>query len=156
MSRNTNRNTNAGKFGVALAGLVLSSSAFAVQPLAQGYMVAASHLAAEGKCGEGKCGASEAKPAKAGQSAAKKTAEGKCGEGQCGDARFAATDTDGDARVSRAEFLAVVPNGAAPFAKKDVNGDGYISEKEAYDSVKGIYNANGKELPSGLFHGIKE
>jgi uncharacterized low-complexity protein len=150
MSRNNARNTTAGTLGVALVGLVLSSSAFAVQPLAQGYMVAGAHATAEGKCGEGKCGTDEAKPA------TKKTAEGKCGEGQCGDTRFAATDTDNDAKVSRAEFLAVVPNGAAPFAKKDVNKDGYISEREAYDSVKAIYNANGKELPSGLFHDVKE
>ena len=150
MSHNNARNTNAGSLGVALVGLVLSSSAFAVQPLAQGYMVAATHATAEGKCGEGKCGTDEAKPT------AKKTAEGKCGEGQCGDARFAATDTDNDAKVSRAEFLAVVPNGAAPFAKKDVDKDGYISEREAYDSVKAIYNANGKEMPSGLFHDVKE
>ncbi len=155
MSRNNTRNTTAGTLGVALVGLVLSSSAFAVQPLAQGYMLAAAHATAEGKCGEGKCGATEAKPA-AKKSAAKKTAEGKCGEGQCGDARFAATDTDNDALVSRAEFLAVVPKGAAVFAKKDVNGDGYISEKESYDSVKAAYNANGKELPSGLFHDVKE
>lgn len=150
MSRNNPRNTTVGTLGVALAGLVLGSSAFAAQPLAQGYMVAASHVTAEGKCGEGKCGAAEAKPT------AKKTAEGKCGEGQCGDVRFAATDTDKDARVSRAEFLAVVPNGSAAFAKKDVDGDGYISEKEAYDSVKAVYNANGKELPSGLFHDVEE
>lgn len=156
MSRTNTRNT-AGMLGVALAGLVMSSSAFAMQPLDQGYMLAASHATAEGKCGEGKCGADEAKPAKAKKSAAtSKTAEGKCGEGQCGDARFAATDTDNDARVSRAEFLAVVPKGAAVFAKKDVNSDGYISEKESYDSVKAAYNANGKELPSGLFHDVKE
>jgi uncharacterized low-complexity protein len=154
MSRINARNTTAGMLGVTLAGLVLSGSAFAVQPLAHGYMLATSHAAAEGKCGEGKCGSNEAKPAKA--SAAKKTAEGKCGEGQCGDARFAATDTDNDARVSRAEFLAVVPKGTAIFAKKDVNGDGYISEKESYDSVKAAYNSNGKELPSGLFHDVKE
>ena len=37
----------AGMLGVALAGLVLSGTAFAVEPLAQGYMLAASHAAAE-------------------------------------------------------------------------------------------------------------
>src|SRR5688572_30950512 len=99
MSRNTTRNT-AGMIGIALAGLVLGNSAFAMQPLAQGYMLAAGHAVgegkcgegkcgatgatsakdAEGKCGEGKCGATEAKPAKG---AAAKAAEGKCGEGQC-------------------------------------------------------------------------
>jgi uncharacterized low-complexity protein len=156
MSRNTTPNTTAGILGVALAGLVFSSSAFAVQPLTQGYMLAASHATAEGKCGEGKCGADESTAAKAKGSAAKKTVEGKCGEGQCGDARFAAADTDDDAKVSRAEFLSIVPNGGSAFAKKDVNSDGYISEKESYDSVKAAYNANGKELPSGLFHDVKE
>ena len=148
MSNNT-RNKSAGMLGLALAGLVMSGSSFAMQPLAQGYMVAAQHAAQEGKCGEGKCGAKDAKPAK--QSAAKKTAEGKCGEGQCGDARFASADTDDDARVSLAEFLAVAPGHEALFAKKDVNHDGYISERESYDSVKAAYNANGRELPSGLF-----
>jgi uncharacterized low-complexity protein len=135
--------------GIALAGLVLSSSAFAVQPLTQGYMVAASHVGDEGKCGEGKCG-SDGNAKKA--AVAKKTAaEGKCGEGQCGDARFAAADTDDDARVSRAEFLAVVPGQEALFAKKDTNHDGYISERESYDSVKAAYNEHGRALPSGLF-----
>jgi uncharacterized low-complexity protein len=148
MSNNT-RNTTIGALGVALAGLVLSTSAFAMQPLAQGYMVAASHAAAEGKCGEGKCGANEAKPTKT--AAVKKTAEGKCGEGKCGDARFAQTDTDDDGRVSKAEFLAVVPNGDAYFAQIDKSSDGYISEKEAYDNVKRAFESNGKTVPVGLF-----
>ena len=151
MTRDNTRIKNAGLLGIALAGLALSGSAFAMQPLAQGYMVAASHAGEEGKCGEGKCGSNEAAPAK---TAAAKTAEGKCGEGQCGDARFAAADTDDDARVSRAEFLAIVPQGAALFAKKDVNADGYISERESYDSVKAAYNTNGRELPSGLFFDV--
>ena len=80
-----------------------------------------------------------------------KTAEGKCGEGQCGDASSTQTDTDDDARISRAEFLAVVPKGDAVFAKKDANKDGYIDEMESYLSVKAAYNENGQELPSGLF-----
>ena len=44
--------------GTALAGLALGGSAFAMEPLAQGYMLAAGEAAkaAEGKCGEGKCG----------------------------------------------------------------------------------------------------
>ena len=117
----------------------------------QGNAAAPTHADAEGKCGEGKCGAQDATPR---AQAAAKTAEGKCGEGQCGDARFAAADTDDDARVSRAEFLAIVPKGAALFAKKDVNADGYISERESYNSVKAAYNTNGRELPSGLFHDV--
>ena len=123
MSRNTPRNTTASILGVALTGLVLSGSAFAVQPLAQGYMLAATHTAAEGKCGEGKCG----------------------------DAIFAKVDTDDDARVSKAEFLAIAPGHEAEFATKDVNRDGYISEKESYDSVKAAYETHGRKLPSGLF-----
>lgn len=118
----------AGMLGVALAGLVLSGTAFAVEPLAQGYMLAASHAAAEGKCGEG----------------------------QCGDARFASADTDRDHRVSRAEFVAVVPGGEAIFASKDPNGDGFITEQEAYQNVKKAYNAHGKEMPRGLFADIPD
>ncbi|UHQ21418.1 EF-hand domain-containing protein [Lysobacter sp. 5GHs7-4] len=151
MSSNHTRNTVAGALGIALTGLVLSGSAFAMQPLAQGYMLATGHAAAEGKCGEGKCGAGAGKTA-----AGKKTAEGKCGEGQCGDARFAATDTDDDGRVSRAEFLKVVPKGEAAFKSKDSDRNGYISEHEAYYSVKAAFKANGKDVPRGLFSGIDE
>jgi uncharacterized low-complexity protein len=149
--------------GVALAGLVLSGSAFAVEPLSQGYMLASSHAAGgEGKCGEGKCGEGKCGEGKCGaqktarSTQATKTAEGKCGEGQCGDARFAAADTNKDHLVSRAEFIAVVPGGQAIFASKDPNGDGFISEKEAYYNVKKAYDTNGKEMPSGLFADIPE
>ena len=148
MSHDT-RTKTAGLLGLTLAGLVLSSSAFAVNPLSQGYRLAASHAAAEGKCGEGKCGSNDAKPAKA--APAQKTAEGKCGEGQCGDAKFNAVDTDDDAKVSRAEFLQVAPTGQALFEKKDTNKDGFIDEMESYRSVKAAYNAHGRELPKGLF-----
>ncbi|WP_457096110.1 HvfA family oxazolone/thioamide-modified RiPP metallophore [Lysobacter sp. P5_B9] len=144
MSRINTRNTTVGALGVALAGLVLSSSAFAMQPLAQGYMEAASHAA-----GEGKCGANEAQPTKT--TAVKKTAEGKCGEGKCGDDHFAKVDTDDDGRVSRAEFLAASPERIAEFPKKDVNGDGFIAKNESYESIKAIYEANGKSLPAGRF-----
>jgi len=149
MSTINTRNTTVGALGVALAGLVLSSSAFAMQPLVQGYMVVASHAAAEGKCGEGKCGGNEAKPTKT--AAVKKTAEGKCGEGKCGDEKFAQIDTDDDARVSKAEFLAVAPGQDAVFAQKDTDHDGYISEMESYVSIKATYESNGKKLPNGLF-----
>lgn len=86
-------------------GLLLSASAFASTPLAQGYMLGADPAAAaqpqdtakapqatsgadkakaaEGKCGEGKCGAGMSKPAAA-KAGAPKAAEGKCGEGKCG------------------------------------------------------------------------
>ena len=149
MSDSNTRNKTASLLGLALTGLVMTGSAFAMEPLAQGYMLAAAHASAEGKCGEGKCGGTEAKPAA--KSAAKKTAEGKCGEGQCGDAIFNSIDTDDDARSSRAEFLKVEPKGPAVFAKKDTNKDGYIDEMESYLSVKAAYNENGRELPTGLF-----
>ncbi|HJW46664.1 MAG TPA: EF-hand domain-containing protein [Lysobacter sp.] len=121
MSRN--RKTTAGLLGIALTGLALSGSAFAMHPLAQGYVVATSHGAAEGKCGEGKCG----------------------------DVHFAKGDADRDGRVSRAEFLAVAPTHIAEFATTDVDNDGFISSKESYESVKAAYEANGKKLPPGLF-----
>lgn len=150
MSDNKTRNKTVSLLGIAVAGLVLSGSAFAMQPLSQGYMLATAHAGAEGKCGEGKCGGADAKP-NGTKTAAKKTAEGKCGEGQCGDAIFNAIDTDDDARISRGEFLVVEPKGHAVFAKKDTNKDGYIDEMESYLSVKAAYNENGKELPKGLF-----
>lgn len=143
-----------GLLGAALIGsIALTSSAFAVEPLAQGYQLASAKVAgegkcggsakatqSEGKCGEGKCGAS----AKAG-------AEGKCGEGKCGDASFAKTDTNHDGQVSREEFLAVAKDRAGDFDKIDSNHDGFISEQEAADHLKAIYQANGKAMPAGLF-----
>ena len=42
--------------GTALAGLTLTGAAFAMQPLAQGYMLAASDPAQAAKAGEGTCG----------------------------------------------------------------------------------------------------
>ena len=65
--------------GAALVGgLTLAGSAFAMQPLATGYMVAAASV------GEGACGAD--KKAAEGSCGGDKTAkaEGKCGEGKCG------------------------------------------------------------------------
>ncbi|HJW45758.1 MAG TPA: EF-hand domain-containing protein [Lysobacter sp.] len=152
MSRDNNtRNKTAGMLGIALAGLVLSSSAFSAQPLAQGYMVTASHAGEEGKCGEGKCGSDTAsKPA-----AASKTAEGKCGEGQCGDARFNKADTNDDGLVSKAEYLAKVANGVG-WADKDVDRDGFISELEAYQYTKARYEANGKKIPKNHFAAFPE
>ncbi|MFJ4440755.1 EF-hand domain-containing protein [Pseudomonas sp. NPDC089422] len=127
----------------ALAGLAVSGSSFAIEPLKQGYMLASANVTGEGKCG---AGTYEAKADNQ-----KKTAEGKCGEGQCGDAIFNKIDTDHDSRISRAEFLTVSPNGEAVFEKKDTNHDGYIDEMESYLSVKAAYNEHGKDLPKGLF-----
>lgn len=131
-----------GLLGAALIGsMALSNSAFAVEPLAQGYQLASAKVAGEGKCGEGKCGGS----GKASQS------EGKCGEGKCGDASFARTDSNHDGKVSREEFLAVAKDRAGDFDTIDRNHDGFISEREAADHLKALYQANGKAMPEGLF-----
>ncbi|UVL80414.1 EF-hand domain-containing protein [Pseudomonas putida] len=131
-----------GLLGAALIGsMALTSNAFAVEPLAQGYQLASAKVAGEGKCGEGKCGGS----GKASQS------EGKCGEGKCGDASFTRTDSNQDGKVSREEFLAVAKDRAADFDTIDRNHDGFISEQEAADHLKAIYQANGKAMPEGLF-----
>jgi len=131
-----------GLLGAALIGsMALTSNAFAVEPLAQGYQLASAKVAGEGKCGEGKCGGS----GKVSQS------EGKCGEGKCGDASFARTDSNHDGKVSREEFLAVAKDRAADFDTIDRNHDGFISEQEAADHLKAIYQANGKAMPEGLF-----
>lgn len=142
-----------------LGGMALGNSAFAVEPLAQGYQLAAAKTPGEGKCGEGKCGGSgkatqgEGKcgEGKCGGSAKAGQAEGKCGEGKCGDASFARTDSNHDGKVSREEFLAVAKDRAADFDKIDSNHDGVISEQEAYDHLKTLYQASGKPMPEGLF-----
>jgi uncharacterized low-complexity protein len=130
MSSNT-RNKTTLVLGAAAAALALAGSGFAMESLSEGYGVPAQHA----------------------------DAEGKCGEGTCGDARFAKADTTRDALVSKAEFIAAVgkvPGVDALFAKKDRDGDGYISEREAYENVKEAFNANGRQLPSGLFAGVPE
>lgn len=128
MSRTT-KNT-IGLLGAVLAGgMMLTGSVFASQPLTQGYLLASAETAV--KTPDGKCG------------------EGKCGEGKCGDASMAKTDTDGDGKVSRAEFLKVAPK--SNFDKIDTNHDGFIDEQEAFDNVKANYEANGKKMPKGLF-----
>ncbi len=107
--------------GAALAGgLTLAGSAFAMQPLATGYMTASASVA-EGACGadkkaaEGSCGGDKAK------------AEGKCGEGKCG---MEAMDTDKDGRISRTEFAAMHKDGDKMFAMHDGDGDGFITDAE--------------------------
>ena len=132
-----------------LGGINLTPSAFAVEPLPQGYQLAAAEKAGEGKCGEGKCGAS-------GASAKVTQAEGKCGEGKCGDASFARTDTDHDGRVSRAELLAKAPGANAEFDAIDANHDGYLSEAEVYQFRKHQFDANGKPFPSDLYSKLSQ
>lgn len=137
--------TRIGLIAVALAGglNLVSSAAFAVEALPQGYQLAAADKAAEGKCGEGKCGATESSNTKA--------AEGKCGEGKCGDASFARTDTDDDGRVSLKELLTVAPQGGAEFTAMDSNKDGFLSEGEVYTFRSNQYLSNGKPVPTELF-----
>lgn len=154
-----------GLFAIALAGGInVTSSAFAVEALPQGYQLAANEKAPEGKCGEGKCGAqgkatqAEGKcgEGKCGGQAKATGAEGKCGEGKCGDASFARTDTDHDGRVSRAELLAVAPKANAEFDAIDANHDGYLSEAEVYQFRKHQFNANGKPFPSDLYSRLSQ
>jgi uncharacterized low-complexity protein len=114
--------------GAALVGgLTLAGSAFAMQPLASGYMVASASVA-EGACGavkkagEGSCGGDKAK------------AEGKCGEGKCGMDRM---DADKDSRISQAEFAAAHDNDASMFGAHDTNKDGFISADEMKAHMEG-------------------
>jgi uncharacterized low-complexity protein len=103
MSKSTPRNKpSAFAVSAALAGgIALAGSAFAMQPLAQGYLLSAGEAA--------------------------KAAEGKCGEGKCGIAKI---DSDKDGKVSRAEFTAAHPDKADKFASIDSNSDGFIDEAE--------------------------
>lgn len=61
MSRNQSlKTTRLGFMAVALVGgLNLSSAAFAMDSLPQGYQLTTLVKVGEGKCGEGKCGAAE-------------------------------------------------------------------------------------------------
>ena len=72
-----------GLLGAALiSSIAFGNTAFAMEPVSQGFQLAAAKVDGEGKCGadhkgsktEGSCGA-HAKTGKA---------EGKCGEGKCG------------------------------------------------------------------------
>ena len=118
MSKTT---TKPAAVAVALAGgILLAGSTFAMEPLAQGYLLAAPEAA---KAGEGKCG------------------EGKCGEGKCG---MAKADTDKDGKVSQAEFDAMHPGQAAMFAGMDTNKDGKVSAEEQAAFDKMDSNKDGK------------
>lgn len=141
-----------GALGVALAGsLLLTGQALAMQPLATALVSASA--TAEGKCGEGKCGSSKAaSPSKVDAG----VAEGQCGEGKCGDASFARTDSNHDGKVSRAEFNAVAGERAAEFDRIDGDHDGFITELEAHEYLRNVYQANGKPMPKGLFSHITD
>ena len=107
-----------------VGGLALTGSAFAMQPMAQGYLVSASASAGD-KAAEGSCGAD--KKAEGSCGADKKAAEGKCGEGKCG---MDKVDTDKDGKVSLAEFNTAHPGKEAKFAGIDTNKDGFIDAAE--------------------------
>jgi uncharacterized low-complexity protein len=75
-----------------VGGLALTGSAFAMQPMAQGYLLSATAAAGEEKAAtdadkkaEGSCGAD--KKAEGSCGADKKAGEGSCGEGSCGAAK---------------------------------------------------------------------
>ncbi len=108
-----------------VGGLALSGSAFAMQPMAQGYLVSATAAVAGDKAAEGSCGAD--KKAEGSCGADKKAAEGKCGEGKCG---MDKADTDKDGKISQAEFAAVHPGMDGMFAEMDSNSDGFIDAAE--------------------------
>lgn len=89
------RNT-LGLLGAALiGGMAFGTSAFAVEPLSQGYQLASAKTQGEGKCGEGKCGGSAKSSHGEGKcGGSEKGAEGKCGgsekagsEGKCGEGK---------------------------------------------------------------------
>jgi uncharacterized low-complexity protein len=126
----------------ALAGgLALSGSTFAMQPLAQGYMVASTDVA-EGSCGgktaEGSCGADK-------KAKSTNTADTKAGEGQCGMAKM---DADKDGRISKSEYAAAHDNDDSKFAAHDANQDGYISADELQAHMGGSGGA-GKMMEEG-------
>ena len=122
MSRSSKQHPVTLALGAALAGgLALSGSAFAMEPLAQGYLLSAS---AGEKATEGNCGGHKTADAKHAEG---KCGEGKCGEGKCGMAKM---DADKDGRISRAEFAAAHKGDATKFASHDPDGDGFISAAE--------------------------
>jgi uncharacterized low-complexity protein len=104
--------------GATLAsGLMLSGSAFASTPLAQGYLLGAQEAgAAAEKAKEASCGAD------------------KGGEAKCG---AAAMDSDKDGKVSRSEFAAAHPDKAGEFDTIDTNKDGSIDADEGKAHMEG-------------------
>jgi uncharacterized low-complexity protein len=137
---NSNKKPVAIAIGAALVGgLALSGSAFAMQPLAQGYMLAS---AGDKAVTEGNCGAN-----KAGM-------EGKCGankagmEGKCGGKMFERMDSNKDGMVSRAECRA---HHDAEFDRRDTNKDGNISRAEADAAMKAKHEGKcGADKKAGM------
>lgn len=103
MSKSNQKPVSLALSAALVGGLALSASAFAMQPLAQGYLLSATADAGE------------------------KAAEGKCGEGKCG---MEKVDTDKDGKVSRAEFTTAHADKADKFDTMDANKDGFIDAAE--------------------------
>lgn len=103
MSKSNQKPVSLALSAALVGGLALSASAFAMQPLTQGYLLSATADAGE------------------------KAAEGKCGEGKCG---MEKVDTDKDGKVSRAEFTAAHADKADKFDGMDTNKDGFIDAAE--------------------------
>jgi uncharacterized low-complexity protein len=132
-----NRKPVALAIGATLAsGLMLSGSAFASTPLAQGYLLGAQEAAPVDKAKEGSCGADKAK-------------EGKCG--------VAAMDSDKDGKVSRAEFDAAHADKAAMFDEIDTNKDGFMDADEGKAHHEGRCGSDKKagDAESGAKSGME-
>lgn len=109
--------------GAALA--LTGGSTFAMEPLAQGYMVSAASVA------EGSCGAEHKKM----------EAEGKCG--------LEKMDADKDGKISKAEFAAAHDNDDSKFAEHDLDKDGFISAEEMKTHMGGAGGEGGKAMEEG-------
>ena len=89
--------------GAALAGgLALSGSAFAMQPLAQGYMLAAASVAGDDKAAEGSCGMEKMDSDKDGRISKAEFTVAHDND----DSKFAAHDPDSDGFISAEEMKA--------------------------------------------------
>ena len=128
-----NRKPVALAIGATLAGgLMLSGSAFASTPLAQGYLLGAQEAAPAEKAKEGSCGADKMK-------------EGKCGA--------AAMDSDKDGKVSRAEFEAAHADKAGMFDEIDTNKDGFMDADESKAHHEGRCGSDRKTGDKGGMEG---
>ena len=128
MSSKTSKPT-ALALGAALA--LTGGSTFAMEPLAQGYMVSGASVA------EGSCGAEHKKM----EAAKEMKAEGNCG--------LAKMDADKDGRISKAEFAAAHDNDDSKFAEHDLDKDGFISAEEMKTHMGGAGGEGGKAMEEG-------
>jgi uncharacterized low-complexity protein len=148
MNSTKSRKSIAIAVGTALAGgLSLTGSAFAMQPLSQGYLLGSSTVAVSKSIADANCGASKKAESNCGASkkaesncGANKKAEGKCGEGKCG---VAMMDTNKDGVVERSEFLAMHEGKADMFDKMDTDHDGKLTTAE-HDAFMKSMSGEGK------------